>query len=259
MFTQFKKDISKNWRRSFSGLGAAVVFAGVLAVATGAQATTVYEWNEGGAGSGTNSPYVSHHGATGPILADDFVAATGGLVSSLTWWGSGPLSASNSDLWEITFHANDPTNTPAFTAPGGGLSQHFATVSGFDSDGDGVYQYTTSWSPMDLTLTAGAQYWLSIANGSNGWNWANAGLGGPQVGSQSFFAQQSVGGLPSVIAGPHDGPWTQVMGPTGLPSPTNLAFKISVVPLPASLPMLALGLAGLFGFARRRRANRRVF
>jgi len=236
-------------------------FVSALTLSMGAQAAPIaFEWNEGGPGNGSLSLYSSHHAAAGPVLADDFISAVSGAVSSVTWWGGAPISgASNNDNWELTFHAHDAiNNTPAFTLPGGGLSQHFATVAGTDADGDGVYQYTTTWAPQDLTLSLGTQYWFSVANATGaGWLWADAIPGGPQVGSESVFAHQSVGGTPSLIPGPHDGPWSQVACPLcGRPTPTNLAFRVSAVPLPASLPMLAIGLGGLAGFARRRRRRR---
>ena len=206
-----------------------------------------FEWNEGS--PGTNSNYFSHHNAIGPVLADDFNPAVGGWVSSVTWWGS----AAASDVWEITFHS-DATNPasglhePAYTAPSGGLSQHFVNATGVDPDGDQVFEYTALWTPQDLALTAGATYWFSVANSLSGWTWALTDGVAPSVGSESHAPTQSVGGLPSIIAGPHDGPWSPIL------DGTDFAFKINVVPVPAAVWLFGTALIGLLGFGRRKQA-----
>ena len=232
--------------------GGVAFAAATVMIHSGAQAFVAYSWDEGGPGNGTNSPYVSFHNANGPVLADDFVPARTGSVSQVTWWGSQADSAQ----WEITFH-NDTVDSggnhePAIGPVDGGISQHFVNATGSDADGDGVFKYTAAWTPLDVNLIAGAQYWFSVANGADGWLWANAGGAGPAVGSQNYFAQESVNGAPSVIIGPHDGPWNQVTCPTcGQPTPTNLAFGVEAVPVPASIWALA-GAFGLMGILRRR-------
>lgn len=237
---------------------AAVGFAATLGMAGAAQADTLFKWDEGGPGNGQfqsqaatpppNIPLISHHTALGPVLADDFVPVSTGSVTNVTWWGS----ATQNDLWEITFHGNSVANDPSFPF----ISQHFVNAVGSDPDGDGVFKFTAAWTPMDTFLGAGNQYWFSVANGSSGWEWALAGAGGPQVGSENFFALESRGGAPSVAAGPHDGPWgLPTCQACGAAVRTNLAFQIDgVVPLPASLPLMLAGLAGLFGLRRRQKA-----
>lgn len=226
-------------------LTSAMVF---VAFAYGANAAPViaFEWTEGGPGNGVNSPHVSFHNTSGPVLADDFRPVVGGRVVQVDWWGSLPLNPTGGpDQWEITFHT-DAGGIPAFTPPGGGISQHFLNAGGTDPDGDGVFFYSGFWLPQDVSLTAGTDYWFSVANTIGGWTWANPGVG-PTVGTEQFNAARSVGGLPSVISGPHDGPWTTI-------ADQDFAFRIWVeVPEPASLTLLGLGLAGL-AFARRRRA-----
>lgn len=215
----------------------------LLAQTTQAASFTVYESNEIGTGTvGVLDPdLVSFHNITGPVLADDFVAASSGTVSSVTWWGSG---ASVDDEWEITFHANSSANDPAYPL----ISQHFVTgIVGTDANTDGVWEFTANWIPQDTFLTSGTQYWFSVANGDNAlWQWALAGPGGPQVGSENFFALESVGGDPSLVIGPHDGPW-KLPDDGSKPIQADLAFKISAVPIPAAAPLFASALA-LFGF-----------
>lgn len=188
-----------------------------------------------------NSNSQSFHNITGPVLADDFTPAYSGNVVQVDWWGT----LATSPTWEITFHTNN-INQPAVTLPTGGISQHFVTAVGADPDGDGIYYYTAAWTPPDVYVLAGADYWFSVANALPGWNWANT-TGIPTVGSQQFNPVVSVGASPSVITGPHDGPWTVV-------GSQDFAFRILVdgaVPAPATLALLGLGLTAL-GFARKR-------
>jgi len=207
-----------------------------------------FEWNEGGPGNGVLSSYTSFHNATGPVLADDFIPIVGGAVHSVSWWGS----ATSNDLWEITFHSDtvdpgDSLHEPAIGPDDGGISQHFANVSGVDLDGDQVFEYTALWTPQDLVLIAGETYWFSVANSLSGWQWALTD-GAPSVGSESHSPTQSVGGLPSVRSGPHDGPWDQLSY-----TPADFAFQINVVPVPAAFWLFGTALIGFVGMSRRRK------
>ncbi len=206
-----------------------------------------FEWNEGS--PGTNSNFISRHNTAGPVLADDFNPAVGGQVSSVTWWGS----AAASQQWEITFHSDaiNPASglhEPAFTSPRGGLSQHFANAIGVDPDGDQVFEYTALWTPQDMVITAGATYWFSVANSLGGWRWALTDGIAPSVGAESHAPTQSVGGLPSLISGPHDGPWNPLL------DGTDFAFQINVIPIPAAAWLFGTALIGLFGFSKRKQA-----
>lgn len=131
------------------------------------------------------------------------------------------------DSWEITFH-DDNGGEPAATLPEGGISQHFVSSGAVDPDNDGIYYYSALWNPQDLLLTAGTDYWFSVANASGaGWTWANGLV--PTIGSEQYNAAVSTGVGPN--GGPHFGPWDTVM--------TNFAFRIHVDPIPEP-PMLAL-------------------
>ena len=222
-----------------------------LGTATAAEAGTVtYEW-VGAAVSNAQS----RHGVQGPVLADDFVPVVGGLVESITWWGSAPTTAGAPDQWEVTFHTNDPTgmntvpNVPAQGPVDGGVSQHFPVVATQTDLGGGLWRYDAAWSPQDLTLTAGTDYWFSVANSNFGWFWANPVLGGPSVGSENFGGVVSTGVGPN--GGPHYGPWNRALDGQRLEQ--DFAFRINIVPEPSTWALFGLGMLGLAGIARRRR------
>jgi PEP-CTERM motif-containing protein len=221
-----------------------------LSFAVSAHALVVaYEWNEGA--PGTNSLHQSRHGVGGPVLADDFTSAVTGRVARIEWWGS----QASSTVWEVTFH-NDAGGFPADTDAGGvnqssfgGISQHFVNATGIDPDGDGVFEFSASWIPQDVFLTAGTDYWFSTANNNPGWLWADAGGPSPLVGTEQFTAVESTGVGPN--GGPHFGPWIPLANPAG--AKQDFAFRILVdVPEPSTMAVFGLGLLGL-GFVRRRR------
>lgn len=204
--------------------------------------TIAYEHTEG-----ANSQVVSFHNANGPVLADDFTPSVSGQVIQVDWWGT----ATNNSLFEITFHTDtlDPGppashHEPAITLPSGGISQHFVNSGGVDPDMDGIFFYSAAWSPQDVAISVGTDYWFSVANGFNNWTWATGTVGGPTVGSEMFIPVVSVDGAPSVISGPHDGPWNPLI------DQPSFAFRIWVdavppptipEPLTASLGMMGLG------------------
>jgi hypothetical protein len=211
----------------------------LLSAAQTSQASVIaFEWT-----GASNSSHTSYHSTFGPVLADDFAPTVTGWVTQVDWWGS-RTSGTN---WEITFH-NDNSGTPAYSPPSGGISQHFAGASGVGPDPNGIFFFSASWVPQDVFLTAGTDYWFSVANASGdpNWTWAHPVAGGPTVGTEQYHAAVSVGGSPSIIAGPHDGPWTSI-------ECNDFAFRIHMdpIPEPSTLYLIGVGLIGLIVLKRR--------
>jgi hypothetical protein len=239
----------------FVCLGGSLLLSAQFALAV---PVVIYQWDEGGAGHGVNSPLVSHHGTGGPVLADDFRnLAHLTRITQVDWWGS----AAASSQWEITFHANNPTgstiaqglpqqqNAPLDQGPLGGISQHVVVANGTDTDGDGVFFYSTAWNLQDLLLGKNQEYWFSVANFADGWKWADAAGAAPQIGSEQFNAVQSTGIGPN--AGPHFGPWDTVASN----DKQDFAFRIwGEVPEPNSAMLYGLALSGVAVSVRKRKA-----
>jgi hypothetical protein len=225
-----------------AGLAIALLMAAQTALAV---PVIAYEWTEGGPGNGTNSIHWSQHITGGPVLADDFQTSVSGRVTQVDWWGSAPLTGL--DNWEITFHP-DAGGLPQAVVS----SQHLPVVAGgVDPDGDGVFFYSALWQPQDMFVSAGVDYWFSVANAQGpNWFWANAGGVGPTVGSELYTGAVSAGAPGS----PHFGPWSSVFMADG--TKQDFAFRIWVepVPIPPALWLFGSGLLGLVGMAKRKKA-----
>lgn len=237
-------------RGTIRALTAACVLGAMLATGAPARAQIVF-YNA----PTNNSTLVSFHNATGPVLADDFSPASSGRISSVTWWGSA-LPAPGANTWELAFHTNAPAGQPNIDDPFQGALVKYVNVvaNGVAVPSlPGIFRYTAdltglvgSGAPF-MTVSAGAEYWFTAANTTDGWTWADA-LLGPVIGSEQFNAHQSVDGAGLCgDGGPHCGPW--------IDRHTDLAFAVSAVPEPGTYALVLTGLGFVGLLARRRRAG----
>jgi hypothetical protein len=186
-------------------------------------------------------PNISFHNATGPVIADDFIGAVGGEITHLTWWGT----TADSTQFEVVLQTNnvalgEPNTDNPVT---GGLKQ-FVTATSVASAIPGIFQFDANVAP-GWNIGGGIDYWLTVANAANGWNWAEA-LAGPTIGSELFNAHSSTG--PGCgDGGPHCGPWTDIH--------TDFAFRVTSVPEPTSWALMLLGFGGLGAVLRHRRSR----
>ena len=187
---------------------------------------------------------VSHHSTGGPVIADDFVSAFTGQVNRVEWWGS----AATDTRWELAFHTNNPAlNQPNVDDPVEGAMVKYGELGNLFATGvedvaghPGMFHYSVDL-PVWLSVTAGQEYWFTVANFTDGWHWAYA-LGGPTVGSENYNAHFSTGVGACLDGGPHCGPWTDLH--------TDFAFRLNGVPEPASLVLAGLALLALVASRR---------
>jgi hypothetical protein len=198
-----------------------------------------------------NPSNISFHNAAGPVIADDFVPTASGQVTQVRWWGS---AVASNTTWELVLQNNDPllgepANTPAGNNVTGGVKAINVVATSVAAPAFGVpglFMYTADFSLYNtFSIAAGTEYWLTVANSANGWDWAEA-LSGPTVGSENFNAHRSTG--PGCTdGGPHCGPWTDIH--------TDFAMQVTAVPEPETYALILGGL-GLIGFLGRRRKSR---
>lgn len=196
-----------------------------------------------------NSSSVSHHGAGGPVLADDFDPAGYGPIVEAEWWGSNATSCE----WELTLHfgrlGTSGFGEPAAIPTSSGGRKYFVCAEGEPWSPDGIFRFTADL-PGDFFVDPGAQplgseYWFSVANLDDGWTWATAAELGRGI--ERWDPTVSTGSVCD-DGGPHCGPWSQVKG-------ENFAFGLKVLAEPSALSLLLAGMLVAFRVRRSRDGN----
>ena len=155
---------------------------------------------------------------------------------------------------------------------GGAINEPNPGVFTFSGDADYTLAYGSSGSPLDLDLSGGIDFVLDFANLQGAVNTdlditlnATSGLGtaGVQTGtafqSLGLGANGTTGSFSAGIAGlgidPSDVDVISLSfdAPEAADVRTTGAFRATVVPVPATLPLMLGGIAGLAWVARRRR------
>jgi hypothetical protein len=219
-----------------------------------ASAVTLYD---NGGPPASSSGFVSDTANSDSEAYDYFTLASPATITGINWWGSytyvitpGPVPPGEAFDFDIQVDDGVTTDTPQgqLTPPqNGSLGSGNGADSGLTSaDGATVYAYSATTS---ITLPAGS-YYLGIWQTA-----ANTPAGNGQV--ASFFW--------SISDTTEDGVWTfDPAGPSwGGPEGDGLAFNLTgnletppptgAIPEPATMTLLGLGLAGLFGRQIRRR------
>lgn len=170
----------------------------------------------------------------GQWLADDFVLEDGATtITDIHWWGGYFPGDAISDAFTI-YIFDDLDDAALYTIDGtaAGRGDSGSDLSAFGID---EYEY---WLYIDpLTLQANTTYWISIANTASNWLWS--------------FASTTSGDLYRSTDGP-DGPWSH---PTANLEAAFYLTNDTVIPEPATLTLLGIGLAALGLSKKRARAK----
>ena len=196
-----------------------------------ASASSIYFQTQGLPPFGGGGVYSEANGPT--TLYDNFTLAGASTISQVSWVGIGSASS-----FGVNFY------TDQGGAPGSLISSNAFQLTGLSYVGlPGYHAYN---APVNVTVSGGQQYWLSIftTTGSSSWSW-DKGFGGD---SHALIFDNVSGG--STVY-PHDAAFALTYDPP-VTAPI-ISSGASPVPEPSALVLSASGLLSLAGILRNRR------
>jgi hypothetical protein len=201
---------------------AATRVLGILACLVAIPATAGIIYDNGGP-DGSNTWFSDL--AVGIFQFDDFVLEPGAnIITDIHWYGGYLAQAPEFDDF-LFLIIDEPGGTVFLYTAAPNVTRVSTEVIG--QDGLLIYEY---WSYIDpLVLDAGVTYWLSIINNTSDsiiWGWSTAGAGVHLMDERGDISLQD----------------------------QNLAFRLTndVIPEPATLGLVGLGLIGMAARFRKR-------